>query len=510
MSETTSNNQRLAKNTIMLYIRMLFLMFVGLYTSRVLLDALGVEDYGVYNAVAGFIAMFSMISGSLSAAISRFIMFVLGQNNEKKLERVFCTSVIIQLILSGIVVLLVEAVGVWFLNTQMTMPEGREIAANFVLQFALFSFVINLISVPYNAAIIAHEKMDAFAFIGIFEGCANLAVAILVKFSPFDSLIFYASLVALVAFVTRMIYTVYCTRHFYECKIKWSFDKEIIREMFGFAGWNFVGSISGLLRSQGINILFNVYNGPVVNAARGLAVQVSTAITKFSSSFYTAVQPQITKSYAANEIKVACNLVLRSSRLAFYLLVLLSVPVIFEVHFLLEFWLKEVPEHTATFVQIIVFYSLFESLSQPLIHLMLATGDIKKYQILVGGINLLNFPVAWIILYLGYSPEFAQLSVIIFTFLALAVRVIMLRNMIGFPAKDFLVSTLLRCTIILILCCIVPAIITRLLDVSWNRFFVDGIITEIVAINIIGWLGVTKSERDFVLQRIPIVKNLCK
>lgn len=510
MSETTSNNQRLAKNTIMLYIRMLFLMFVGLYTSRVLLDALGVEDYGVYNAVAGFIAMFSMISGSLSAAISRFIMFVLGQNNEKKLERVFCTSVIIQLILSGIVVLLVEAVGVWFLNTQMTMPEGREIAANFVLQFALFSFVINLISVPYNAAIIAHEKMDAFAFIGIFEGCANLAVAILVKFSPFDSLIFYASLVALVAFVTRMIYTVYCTRHFYECKIKWSFDKEIIREMFGFAGWNFIGSISGLLRSQGINILFNIYNGPVVNAARGLAVQVSTAITKFSSSFYTAVQPQITKSYAANEIKVACNLVLRSSRLAFYLLVLLSVPVIFEVHFLLELWLKEVPEHTATFVQIIVFYSLFESLSQPLIHLMLATGDIKKYQILVGGINLLNFPVAWIILYLGYPPEFAQLSVIIFTFLALAVRIIMLRNMIGFPAKDFLVGTLLRCTIILILCCIMPAIITRLLDVSLTRFFVDVIITEIVAINIIGWLGVTKSERDFVLQRIPIVKNLCK
>ena len=510
MSETTSNNQRLAKNTIMLYIRMLFLMFVGLYTSRVLLDALGVEDYGVYNAVAGFIAMFSMISASLSAAISRFIMFVLGQKDEKKLERVFCTSVIIQLILSGIVVLLVEVVGVWFLNSHMTIPEGREVAANFVLQFALVSFVINLLSVPYNAAIIAHEKMDAFAFIGIFEGCANLAVAILVKVSPFDSLIFYAALVAFVAFVTRMIYTVYCTRHFFECKIKWSFDKEMIREMFGFAGWNFVGSISGLLRSQGINILFNVYNGPVVNAARGLAVQVSSAITKFSSSFYTAVQPQITKSFAANEIKEACNLVLRSSRLAFYLLVLLSVPVIFEVQFLLGLWLKEVPDHTAAFVQIIVFYSLFESLSQPLIHLMLATGDIKKYQIFVGCINLLNFPVAWIILYLGCAPELAQLSVIIFTFSALAARVIMLKNMVGFPAKDFLVSTLLKCTIILVLCCIVPAIITRLLDVSWTRLFIDGALTEIVAITIIGCFGVTKSERDFVLQRIPIVKNICK
>lgn len=510
MPESATNNQRLAKNTIMLYVRMLFLMFVGLYTSRVLLDALGVEDYGVYNAVAGFIAMFSMISASLSAAISRFIMFVLGQKDEEKLERVFCTSVIIQLILSGIVALLVEIAGVWFLNTHMTIPEGREVAANFVLQFALVSFVINLLSVPYNAAIIAHEKMDAFAFIGIFEGCANLAVAILVKYSPFDSLIFYAALVAFVAFATRMIYTIYCTRHFSECKIKWSFDREMLREMFGFAGWNFVGSVSGLLRSQGINILFNVYNGPVVNAARGLATQVSTAITKFSSSFYTAVQPQITKSFASNEIKEACNLVLRSSRLAFYLLVLLSVPVIFEVQFLLELWLKEVPEHTAAFVQIIVFYSLFESLSQPLIHLMLATGDIKKYQILVGGINLLNFPVAWVILYLGYTPEIAQLSVILFTFTALAARVIMLKNMVGFPAKEFLTSTLLKCSVILALCCIVPTVVTRFFEVSWTRFFIDGTLTEIVAIAIIGCFGVTKSERNFVLHKIPVVKKFCK
>lgn len=507
MTDTSTNNKRIAKNTLMLYVRMLFLMAVNLYTSRVLLQALGVEDYGVYNAVAGFIAMFSMISGSLTAAISRFITFVLGKGDEQKLERVFCTSVIIQIALGVIVVVLVEAVGVWFLNTHMTIPEGRSTAANFVLQFALVSFVINLLSVPYNAAIIAHEKMSAFAYIGIFEGCANLGIAFLVLVSPIDSLVFYALLMCVVAISTRMLYTVYCNKHFKECKFHWVMDKQTLKEMFGFAGWNFVGSISGLLRSQGINILFNVYNGPVVNAARGLAVQVSTAITKFSSSFYTAVQPQITKSYASGDIKESCTLALRSSRLAFYLLILLSVPVIFEVDFLLLLWLKDVPDHTAMFVQIIVFYSLFESLSQPLIQLMLATGNIKKYQILVGGINLLNFPVAWLILYFGYAPEIAQFSVIIFTFAALFVRVQMLKSMIGFPAKEFYCGTVIKCSCILLLCCSVPFILYHLMECGWVRFVLNVCSTELVALLIIGTIGVTKNERTFVLSKVPYLKK---
>lgn len=483
-------------------------MFVGLYTSRIILDVLGVEDYGVYNAVAGFIAMFSMISSALSAAISRYIMFVLGQNDDDKLKRVFCTSVIIQLFLSAIVAILVETIGVWFLNSHMTIPEGRVFAANIVLQFALISFVVNLLSVPYNAAIIAHEKMDAFAFIGIFEGIANLIVALLIKISPFDSLIFYAGLVALVAVITRMIYTGYCTHHFFECKLKWSFDKTMIIEMFNFAGWNFIGSISGLLRSQGINILFNIYNGPVVNAARGLALQVSAAITKFSSSFYTAVQPQITKSFAANKVEEACGLAVRSSRLAFFLLLILGIPVIFEAPFLLNLWLKDVPDHTIAFVQIIVFYSLFESLSQPLIHLMLATGKIKKYQILVGGVNLLNFPVAWLILYLGFVPEFAQLSVLLFSFMALFVRVKMLKEMIDFPAREFLIKTFCKCTLILIICSITPAVITHIIDMSLGRFLVNCTITEIITISVIGLWGITKSERNFILLRIPVIRKL--
>lgn len=505
--DSSVNNMRLAKNTILLYIRMLFLMLVNLYTSRVLLQALGVEDYGLYNAVAGFIAMFSMVSGSLTSAISRFITFTLGAGDEQKLERVFCTSIIIQLFLAAIVLILVEVVGVWFLNSYMTIPHGRENAANWVLQLALITFVINIVNVPYNACIIAHEKMSAFAYIGIFEGCANLSIAFLVLMCPIDSLIFYALLMCAVAFVTRMIYTFYCNKKFKECRFHWIIDRETLHEMFGFAGWNFVGSISGLLRSQGINLLFNVYNGPIVNAARGLAVQVSTAITKFSSSFYTAVQPQITKSYASGDIHNSCTLALRSSRLAFFLLLLLSVPVVFEANFLLSLWLEVVPEHAASFVQIIVVYSLFESWSQPLIQMMLATGDIKKYQIVVGGINLLNFPIAWIILYLGYAPEIAQFSVVIFTFLALFFRAQMLKYMIGFPVKKFYVETVLKSSFVLILCCIVPFVICYYMQSNWTRFFICVLLTEFVSVTIIAAIGLTDIERQFVLSKVPFFKR---
>lgn len=502
MPNTSANNKRIAKNTFMLYVRMLFLMIVSLYTSRVVLHSLGVNDYGIYNAVGGFIAMFSMISNSLSAAISRFITFVLGEGNEKKLRDVFCTSMVIQIFISLTIVILVEVLGVWFLNTKMTIPPDRYVAANWVLQLSMLTFVINLLSVPYNACIVAHEKMSAFAYIGIFEGLTNLGIALLLSSSPIDRLIYYSALMCAAAISVRIIYTVYCKRSFSECHFVWNFDQVLFHEMFGFAGWNFVGSISGLLRSQGINLLFNVYNGPAVNAARGLAVQVNNAVTKFSSNFYMAVQPQVTKSFAAGEINESSDLVLRSSRLAFCLLLILALPILSETEFVLHLWLNDVPTHTVAFVQIIVFYSLFESLSQPLIQLMLATGDIKTYQLVVGGINLLNFPVAWIILASGFPPEFAQISVIVFTFLALWARLSMLKKMIDFPVGDFVHKSLIHCVILLLLCSVSPLSIYFTLPFGALRFFINIFITELVSILIILFWGMTSGERAFVISTI--------
>ena len=482
-------------------------MVVNLYTSRVILQALGVEDYGVYNAIAGFIAMFSMVSSAIAGAISRFITFVLGQGDKDKLKKVFSTAIIIQLTLAAIVVVLVEAVGVWFLNTHMTIPDGREVAANWVLQFALVTFVLNLWSTPYNAALIAHEKMAAFAYIGIFEGVANLIIAFMVMCSPFDRLIVYGALICLIALTTRMIYNGYCKKHFDECIFNWTFDYKLFREMFSFAGWNFIGSISGLLRDQGINILFNVFCGPIINAARGLAIQVQTAVFKFSSNFYVAVQPQITKTYASDNVDESHDLVLRSSRFAFLLLTALIVPLITETDFILQLWLKEVPAHTTAFVQIILLCTLIDSLSTPLIYLMLATGNIKRYQIVVGLFNFINFPVAWIILYCGGSPELAQLSIIFFSLGALILRISMLRPLTHFPVRDFMVSTVSRCLFIVTICFIVSLTISQKMDNGLSRFILNFSVTELTLGILLLTIGLNTGEKKFIFEKVNAFIN---
>lgn len=496
------NNKRIAKNILMLYLRMFFLMIVNLYTSRIVLQALGVEDYGVYNAVAGFITMFSLISSSITSAISRFITYVLGQEDHIKLKKVFSTALLIQITLALIIVLLVEFIGVWFLNTHMIIPDGREIAANWILQFALFTFVFNLWSTPYNAALIAHEKMEAFAYIGIFEGSANLVIAFLVMYSSCDSLILYGGLMCIVAFITRLIYNIYCKRHFSECRFQWIFDKQLFKEMCGFAGWNFIGSISGLLREQGINILFNVYYGPIVNAARGLASQVQAAITKFSQSFFVAVQPQITKSYANNKINESHDLVLRSSRLAFLLLTALILPVVIETKFLLEIWLKDVPEHTISFVRIILTASLIDSFSSPLVYLMLATGKIKKYQIIVGTFNILNFPIAWLVLYCGGTPELSLLTIIVFSFIALLLRLMMLKSITNFPIIKFIKNTVMRCLFILIVSIIPSFIILKYMPIGLPRFCINIFLIEIVFFICTFLLGFNSNERRFLKNKV--------
>ena len=317
MSQISENNKRIAKNTLLLYVRMLFMMVVSLYTSRVILNALGVEDFGIYNVVGGVVTMFSIISSSLSSAISRFLTYELGKGNQTKLNKIFSASVSIQLLLSLIIVVLIESVGVWFMNVKMTIPESRMTAANWVLQFSIVTFVINLISVPYNAAIIAHEKMSAFAYISILEAVCKLAIALLIMVSSIDKLIFYAILMCAVAVVIRFIYGHYCKKNFAECTYHFHWDKDILKQMFGFAGWNFLGSGSFLLMTQGVNILMNMFFGVTLNAARGVANQVDNAVQQFVTNFTTAINPQITKSYATGNLSYMHQLVSAGSKYSF-------------------------------------------------------------------------------------------------------------------------------------------------------------------------------------------------
>jgi len=302
---------KIARNTLMLYVRMLVLMLVGLYTSRVVLGALGEDDFGVYNVVGGVVSMFTIISGALNSAVSRFITFEMGKGADAQLNKVYSTAVTIQLILAAVVVLLAEPLGLWFIDNKMTIDPSRIPAARWVLHFSLLAFVINLMSVPQMASITAHEHMSAYAYIGILDGLLRLGVAFLILHSPIDRLIFYAALMAGVVLTVRLAYGIYCRMHFEECRYRPVFDRPLIREMFSFAGWNFIGVTSGVLRDHGGNILVNLFSDPAVNAARGVAVQLNGAVQGFVTNFMTAVNPQITKSYAAGEKEYMFSLVRR-------------------------------------------------------------------------------------------------------------------------------------------------------------------------------------------------------
>lgn len=498
MSQVSANNKRIAKNTLLLYFRMLFLMTVNLYTSRVILNALGVEDFGIYNVVGGVVTMFSVMSGALSTSISRFITYELGKNNESELNKIFSVSVTIQLLISIIIVISIESVGIWFLNTHMTIPQERIYAANWVLQFSIVTFVINLISVPYNAAIIAHERMSAFSYISILEALGKLAIAFFIIISPIDKLIFYSVLMCTVAIIIRLVYGNYCKKHFKECTYHFYWDKELLKKMFCFGGWNFIGSSAGVLRTQGINILLNLYFDPIVNAARGISVQVNNAINSFSTNFLTAINPQIIKSYSQQDFKRSYQLVMYGARFSFLLLSILSIPIIFETDFILQLWLKNVPDYSTNFVRLTLILTIIESLSLPLVTLQQATGQIRNYQIIVGTLHLLNFPFSLILLHTGFYPEIVYFVAIILAIISLYARLYMQKRQFNIPLILFHKEVLTRISLTTIASTIILSVIKK-----YNPTPLCGILLSFLTVLFFTMIiGLKKQETGYILTKI--------
>ena len=500
--ESAQNNKRLAKNTLYLYFRMIILMLVSLYTSRVILNALGVDDYGIFNVVGGLVGMFSLISGSLTASITRFFTYELGKGNSDQLKKVFSTSVSIQILLSIIVVLIAETIGLWFLNYKMVIPEGRLVAANWCFQLSIVSFVLLLLSTPYNAAIIAHERMSAFAYISIFEALGKLGVAFFISISPIDRLILYSILTSIIACVVRVVYSVYCKKNFTECNYHFIIDKFLFKQMFTFAGWNFVGVSSHVLKEQGCDILINLFYGPAVNAGKAIANSVNTAISGFVRNFMVALDPQITKSYATGDDDQMFNLVTRGSRFSYYILLLLTLPILFNTHYILELWLKVVPDYAVSFVQLILIYTLLESISNTLVTVMLATGNIKRYQIIVGGLQMLNFPVSYVCLRMDMIPECILIVAIIIAFLCFITRLIMLKHMVRLDAIRYIKEVFLHALFITIVSMIVPYFININMEEGLVRFLLVSTISVILTSNVVYFIGCNKSERDFFNSKV--------
>jgi O-antigen/teichoic acid export membrane protein len=487
---------------------MLLTMLISLYTSRVILNTLGIVDFGIYNVVGGIVAIFSLLSGSLSASVSRFITFELGKGNIEQLKKVFSTSVSIHIALSIIILLLAESIGVWFLNAKMNIPYNRIYAANWVLQFSILTFLINIISVPYNAAIIAHEHMKAFAYVSIIEVTLKLLVVLILVTIPFDKLIIYALMLVCVALIIRIIYGIYCKKHFEECSFYFTYDKQLFKEMTGFAGWNFIGASSAILRDHGVNILLNIFSGPTVNAARGIAVQVNTAIGSFTTNFMTAINPQITKSYASKDRDYMMTLIYQGARFSFYLLLLLSLPVLIETKQILTLWLKVVPDHTVNFVRLIMIFTLMESLSGTLITAMLATGKIRNYQILVGGVQMMNFPISYLFLKLGLMPEITFMVAILISILCLMARLWMLKGMIGISLRYYLKHVLFNVITVSIVSIIIPSIIYYSYGPSVYRLLLIAFIGSITTLISIYFIGCNTIERNFINSKVVLIKNM--
>ncbi len=478
------------------------LMLVGLFTSRVVLNALGVEDYGVYNVVGGMVSLMAILTGSLSAAISRFITYELGAGNKEGIKKVFMTSVTVQILFSIVIVLIAETLGLWFLNHRMVIPESRMAAANWCLQFSLISFVIGLISIPYNAVIIAHEKMSAFAYISLFEGAGKLAIALLIALSPIDRLVFYAALTALLAWIVRLIYASYCKRHFEEATFRIYYEPSLLKKLFSFAGWNFFGSASGMLMIQGMDILCNLFFGVTVNAARGVATQVDNAIRNFVNNFTTAINPQITKSYASKDMGYMFTLMFSGAKLSYFLILFFAVPLLCETPAILSIWLKNVPDHAVLFVRLATLATMISVLSNTMITGMLATGKIKKYQLIIGGIGFMALPLAWGFFKIGLPPELAYVSVLIIFVIQWICRLFLLNELTGMSISKYFRKVIRPVVIVSAVSFPLPLLCSHLIQIPQIRV----ISTLIVGILITGFavffLGLTTEERNFVLAQL--------
>ena len=488
-------------------------MAIGLYTSRVVLDILGISDYGIYNVVGGVITMATFLNSAMVSATQRFMSYELGSGDFLSQNKVFCSSINIHFIVCLIIFLLAETLGLWFVNSQLNIPEERVVAANWVYQASITSFVINVISIPYNSLIVAHERMSAFAYISIIEVILKLIIVYLLLVIPFDKLICYSIMMVIVAFIIRLCYTIYCKRHFKESIYHLNlYDKQLLRKMFSFAGWSLLGNLGFSFKDQCSNILVNIFFGPTVNAARSVGLHVSTLINTFATNFTMAMAPQITKQYAAGNIEESRKLVFAGSRYSFYLLSIISVPVFLNIDYVLDLWLVEVPEFASDFLKLSLLTSLLFALSRCVTTAIQATGNVKWFQIGVSIILLSELPAAWILLKIGFPP-YSVMWPTVFTYLiAVFFRFFIIRYYLPeYDFKEYFIYVVLRCLGILAISYYISLQLFQGFDVSFSSFLITSFASLIITTITIFFLGINHNERIFIIDKIEDSFNfLCK
>ena len=498
----SSDNSRIAKNTLLLYIRQFFVLAISLYTSRLVLATLGVSDYGVYYVVGSVVTMFVFIRSAMGNATNRYIAYALGKGDEADLKRIFSTCLFVHFLLAAIIVVLSESVGLWLLYNKLEIPEGRMPAAFWVMQFSIITCAIGVLCVPYDAEIIAHEKMSTFAFLSILDVTLKLLLVFLLKVIPFDKLVFYGFFLLCVQILNRIIYGFYCWKKFPETRKANQKDAVLIKEMFGFAGWNLLGNTASIVCAPVINVLLNMFFGPVVNAARGVAVQVQGAAKGFISNFQLAVIPQITKNYAAGNLERMKTLIISCSKLSYFLFLCLALPLLLEAKQILSLWLVEVPEHSVNFLRLVFCIMLVESWEQPLHTANLATGKIKVFQSVKGITLLLTLPIAYIALRKGASPEIVFIIQLFVTLGSLLVQLFILRPLIGLSLRRYYLEVFGRTFVVTLAASIIPGLLFYYMQDTILSMFIIMLISVLSVAGFVYLIGLNKPEKAFVINSL--------
>lgn len=510
MAEALSNNKRIAKNTLFMYFRMFFTMCVSLYTSRGVLATLGFTDYGLNNVIGGIIAMFAFINGAMANTTSRFITFALGKGDKKRLKVVFSMAFFIHCLLAVLIVILGETIGLWFLYNKMVIPADRMFAAEWLYQLSIASTVMSIIAVPFSSSIIAHEKMDIYAYISIFDSVMKLLIVFLLAIAPFDKLIFYASLLFCVQVLDFLFNQIYCHIKFPESHIIKIWDKGLFKDMGGFASWSLVGNFSYVFYSQGINLLINMFCGAAVNAARGVAVQVENAINQFTTNIQTAINPQIIKSYSQSNMHRMFTLIFGSSKVCFYLMYLLTLPVALEATFILSIWLGKYPDHTVNFLRLTLINTLLNTLVNPMFTANLATGRVRIYHTVIGTLNFVCMPITYIVIRITRIPETLFLLTVIMNVVGICLRLFIMRKQIGMPVGLWLKKVFLHVALVVCIGAIVPLVFYNIMDDTVSRFFVVCIACVICIPLASYFLGLNGHERQKVISKvIAVYKRKC-
>ena len=501
--QSPNNNTRIAKNTLMLYFRMLLLLIISLYTSRIVLRELGVDDYGIYNVVGGIIVILSFLNSAMAAGTQRFMNIEMGRNDLAALKRVFSTSLQIHVSVAFCMLVIEETVGVWFLNNYMNIPDGRMTAANWVYQFSVISAIFGVFTVPYNASIISHEKMSAFAYISIVEATLKLLVAFAIIWSPFDKLIFYAVLILMIGIINCGVYAFYCIRHFEECRhVAFTVDKSMMKQMLSFSGWTVFGNLGYILHTQGIAIVINMFFTVAVNAAQGIANQVNGVITQFANNFLVALNPQVVKSYASGELEQMHTLIIRGCKMAFCLMAFFVIPLVLEAPTILKVWLGIVPDYAVIFMRLVLIISLVNSFSSLLATSKGATGNIKNYQITLTLIGALHIPFAWVAFKLGCGPEYSMYVYLGIVIALQAIRVVFVCRGIGMSMSLFVRDVAAKCMVVLFASSVLPILLHISLSPSFITTLIVGVASVLCVVFSTLYIALTASERKAILKPI--------